>query len=329
MEREAILPRMDGEGRFACDIACWSCGYNLRGVDGRGGVCPECGAGVEKSRKRYTQFWFGEGWLKGHLIGRLCASSVMMVMPISLGLEVFREIVLGRAYSFWGTQFALWLAGFAVAGVGVALRTAPIRGGGAKGGGGWLQAWVIAVGWTILTAGFVLWVLMQADMMRGDGDGSLMLWTVVGTFMGGSWIAQIGAVWGMLKQCAVLGREKPAWWLKLAYLPVPLFMAALVMGVVVVLDQLHLRDHFPLFVGVIIAAMLMGTMPMVVLGKLMQTSGALVDEAVHARLAARGDGSVPEGVGDGPVFWMWMQKRLAKRSERRLAKRIGKAGLVK
>ncbi len=41
----AIAPSFDASGRLAADVACLTCGYNLRGL-APGGACPECGLAV-------------------------------------------------------------------------------------------------------------------------------------------------------------------------------------------------------------------------------------------------------------------------------------------
>jgi hypothetical protein len=38
-----------GDGSIAVDAACLGCGYNLRGMQPQGGMCPECGKPVEQS----------------------------------------------------------------------------------------------------------------------------------------------------------------------------------------------------------------------------------------------------------------------------------------
>ncbi|XAM00737.1 hypothetical protein OT109_04960 [Phycisphaeraceae bacterium D3-23] len=89
LNREALL---DDAGRVRIDLACRSCGYNLRGIAGDG-TCPECGQGVEDAlqddRPEHSNpAWLGRTALGGNLFGIAALLAVAIVL-----LLIFTAII--------------------------------------------------------------------------------------------------------------------------------------------------------------------------------------------------------------------------------------------
>lgn len=80
------------------NIACRSCGYNLRGVD-REGLCPECGTSVEWSLRGFQLRFADRRWLK-----KLCRGSQLVVTSMTLLFEVGGIIALFALLPF-GTSY--------------------------------------------------------------------------------------------------------------------------------------------------------------------------------------------------------------------------------
>lgn len=88
------------------DLVCAGCGYALRGL-GEGGVCPECGKGIDESlaawRAPAIEDWRARGIRRGCTM--YCTGIVVMLASMHAGL------VVGLA---WRESAGLWLIGLGV-----------------------------------------------------------------------------------------------------------------------------------------------------------------------------------------------------------------------
>jgi hypothetical protein len=88
--------RLDDDGRILeDDLACFSCGYNLRGLS-PDGACPECGATVERSTRDHLLRFCDPKW-----VDQLASGMKLLIVPIPLAglfgalairLEIVRSV---------------------------------------------------------------------------------------------------------------------------------------------------------------------------------------------------------------------------------------------
>ncbi|MEM9416027.1 MAG: hypothetical protein AAGA29_11215 [Planctomycetota bacterium] len=123
LNRESLL---DDGGRVRLDVACRSCGYNLRGIAGDG-TCPECGQDVEDSllddRPEHSNpKWLNRTALGANLFGvaaLLAIGIILMLIATAILADNTRhsQLVMLFVIALWGlvattgiiTLAALWL----------------------------------------------------------------------------------------------------------------------------------------------------------------------------------------------------------------------------
>jgi hypothetical protein len=317
---EAIRLRLDGGGCYACDIRCVRCSYNLRGIEAKAVTCPECGAGVGESVEHYRRWWFQESWLRGYVIGTACLMGVLMVLPASI-VVMFVAFMFFKSGDEAGVCVSMiWTAGFVLAGIYTWLICMPVAQRGRIEKKRWMRTALYVVGQALIWSGWLFFLLIAfgiAGSKRDDSSFMLAVWL----FFTGVSMLQISMAWSMIAQHGELSVQKRSVLYWIGCVPAP--------GLIFVLLNLwlwltpasapslgaHWRD---MRVMGAIAMVLIGTTPAWFFMGLAKKIALLVDEGVHARLAGRADGSVPEGVDIGEAFWPWWQRRMAARHEKRL-----------
>ncbi len=81
-EPGTVAVALDQAGRWAEDVACRHCGYNLRGLD-LAGRCPECEMAIEKTLHAFLLRFCDPVWL-----GRLRSGLTLLIAMIFAGLGV-------------------------------------------------------------------------------------------------------------------------------------------------------------------------------------------------------------------------------------------------